>query len=223
MNSFLRKVGLKLPIIQAPMAGISTPKLAAIVSNAGGLGSIGVGAVDAEATRRMIATVRSQTDRPFNVNVFCHRPARSNAARESAWLSRLAPEFTRYHAAPPKHLFEIYQTFLTDDAKLSILLDERQAIVSFHFGLPTRAQIDALRSAGIILLATATNLDEGKMIVEAGIDAIVAQADIAGYSIPRHQTINWERLHSHGCSYATLRFLSSPLVGSWMVQESPPH
>ena len=72
MDPFLRKLGIELPIIQAPMADVSTPEMAATVSNAGGLGSIGVGPVDAETTRQMIAAVRSRTDRPFNVNVFCN-------------------------------------------------------------------------------------------------------------------------------------------------------
>ena len=101
MDSFLRKLGIELPIIQAPMAGVSTPEMAAAVSNAGGLGSIGVGAIDAEATRQMIADVRSRTDRPFQVNVFCNRPAIADAVREAAWLARLGPEFARYGAKPP--------------------------------------------------------------------------------------------------------------------------
>src|SRR5271155_4867515 len=101
------------------MAGVSTPEMAASVSNAGGLGSIGVGSVDAETTRQMIAAVRARTARPFNVNVFCHRPAVSDAAQEAAWLARLGPEFARYGTKPPGRLTEIYQTFLTDDAKLA--------------------------------------------------------------------------------------------------------
>ena len=86
MNTLLGKLGIRLPIIQAPMAGVSTPAMAAAVSNAGALGSIGVGAVDAETARKMISTVRAATDRPFNVNLFCHEPAIANAAREAAWL-----------------------------------------------------------------------------------------------------------------------------------------
>jgi nitronate monooxygenase len=82
LDPFLRKLGIELPIIQAPMAGVSTPEMAAAVSNAGGLGSIGVGPVDAETTRQMIAAVRSRTDRPFNVNVFCNQPATADSARE---------------------------------------------------------------------------------------------------------------------------------------------
>jgi nitronate monooxygenase len=180
LDPFLRKLGIELPIIQAPMAGVSTPEMAAAVSNAGGLGSIGVGSVDAETTRQMIAAVWAKTNRPFQVNVFCHRPAVADATREAAWLSRLEPEFARYGAKPPARLAEIYQTFLTDDAKLAVLLSERPAIVSFHFGLPASDRIEALRAAGIVLLATATNLEEGKAIAAAGIDAVVAQGYEAG-------------------------------------------
>jgi nitronate monooxygenase len=154
--------------------------MAAAVSNAGGLGSIGVGATDAEGTRRMIAAVRAGTNRPFQVNVFCNKPAIANAALEAAWISRLQPEFARHGAKPPARLTEIYQSFLTDDAKLAVLLAERPPIVSFHFGLPARERIEALRAAGIVLLATATNLDEGKVIAAAGIDAVVAQGYEAG-------------------------------------------
>jgi nitronate monooxygenase len=180
MDSFLRQLGIELPIIQAPMAGVSTPEMAAAVSDAGGLGSIGIGAVDAESAQQMIAAVRAKTDRPVQVNVFCHRPAVADAARESAWLKRLEPEFARFGAMPPRSLTEIYQTFLTDDAKLAMLLTERPAVVSFHFGLPGRDRIDALKAAGIVLFATATNLAEGKAATAAGIDAVVAQGYEAG-------------------------------------------
>jgi len=180
VDALLRKLGIELPIIQAPMAGVSTPEMAAAVSNSGGLGSIGVGSVDAEITRQMIAAVRSRTDRPFNVNVFCNQLAGPDAAREAAWLARLGPEFARYGAKPPDRLTEIYQSFLTDDAKLKVLLAERPAVVSFHFGLPARDRIEALRAAGIVLLATATSLEEGKAVAAAGIDAVVAQGYEAG-------------------------------------------
>ena len=180
LNAIFRKLGIELPIIQAPMAGVSTPEMAAAVSRAGGLGSIGVGAVDADGARQMIAAVKARTDRPFQVNVFCHRPAVADAAREAAWLDRLRPEFARYGANPPERLREVYQTFLTDDDKLAVLLAERPAVVSFHFGLPSRERIEALRNAGIVLFATATNLDEGRAIAAAGIDAVVAQGYEAG-------------------------------------------
>lgn len=178
--NLLRKLGMDIPIIQAPMAGVSTPDMAAAVSNAGGLGSIGVGSIDAEATRQMIAAVRAKTNRAFNVNVFCHRPAVADQVREAAWVARLAPEFARYGVKPPARLTEIYRSFLIDDDKLAVLLAERPTVVSFHFGLPAQDRIDALRAAGIVVFATATNLEEGKAIAAAGIDAIVAQGYEAG-------------------------------------------
>ncbi len=180
MGSNFPKLSLELPIVQAPMAGVDTPALAAAVCNAGGLGSLGVGSIDAEATRQRIVDLRSRTDRPFNINVFCHQPATADADRESAWLDRLAPEFVRYGTRPPSQLTEIYRSFLSDDAKLAVLLAERPAVVSFHFGLPSADRIQALRAAGSVLLATATSLDEGKAIAAAGIDAVVAQGYEAG-------------------------------------------
>lgn len=154
--------------------------MAAVVSNAGGLGSIGVGGVDANATRQMIAEVRARTTRSFNVNVFCHQPAAANADREAAWLAKLAPEFAQFGVEPPTEIREIYQSFTTDDEKLAVLVEEKPAVVSFHFGLPSRERIAKLRSAGIVLLATATSLAEGAEIVAAGVDAIVAQGYEAG-------------------------------------------
>jgi nitronate monooxygenase len=180
MNALLEKIGIAVPIVQAPMAGVSTPALAAAVSNAGGLGSIGVGATTAQGAREMIQAVRAATDAPVNVNVFCHRPAVANADREAAWLDRLASVFARYGAQPPRQLREIYRSFVEDDAMLAVLVEERPKVVSFHFGLPARERIDALHNAGIVLLATATNLEEGRAVAAAGIDAVVAQGYEAG-------------------------------------------
>jgi nitronate monooxygenase len=180
VNALLEKLGIALPLIQAPMAGVSTPALAAAVSNAAGLGSIGVGASSPEAARAMIRAVRAATGRPFNVNVFCHQPAVADGDREAAWLNRLAPLFARYGAESPRNLREIYQSFVADDAMLAVLLEERPRVVSFHFGLPSRESIGALHAAGIVLLATATNLEEGQSAHAAGIDAVVAQGYEAG-------------------------------------------
>lgn len=168
------------PIVQAPMAGVSTPRLAAAVSNAGGLGSLGIGASTAEQARRMIEETRALTAQPFNVNVFCHAPARRDPAREQAWLQHLAPLFAEFGVQLPTALDEIYTTFLQDDATFDALLELRPAVVSFHFGLPSAARIEALRERGICTLATATNLHEAALIEQAGVDAIVAQGIEAG-------------------------------------------
>lgn len=179
-SPLLAKLGMRVPIIQAPMAGVSSPAMAAAVSQAGGLGSIAVGAMTADQARDAIHASRALGGRPLNVNVFAHAPARADAGKEAAWLARLAPEFGRLGAQPPTALREIYTSFLADDAMLSALVQARPEVVSFHFGLPHRRQIDALRAAGIVLFATATNLEEARAIEAAGCDAIVAQGYEAG-------------------------------------------
>jgi nitronate monooxygenase len=176
----LEILGVDLPIIQAPMAGVSAPALAAAVSNAGALGSIGVGATDAEGGRKMIAAVRERSNRPLNVNVFCHQPAKADRRVESAWLEHLRPHFERFGATPPLRLEEIYRSFLEDDAMLAALLADRPRVVSFHFGLPSGERIRALRDAGIVLLASVTNVAEGRAAVDAGVQAVVAQGYEAG-------------------------------------------
>jgi len=180
MTSLLERLGVTLPIVQAPMAGTSTPAMAAAVSNAGGLGSVGVGATNAKGAAAMIAEIRQRTNRAFNVNLFCHAPAVANHGVEQAWLERLRPEFEKLGATPPTGLSEIYQSFVTDDDMLRLLVAERPKVVSLHFGVPPEDKIKALRDAGIILLGTATNLAEGRAMQAAGIDAVVAQGYEAG-------------------------------------------
>jgi nitronate monooxygenase len=180
MPTLLQRLGAPLPIVQAPMAGVSTPAMAAAVCNAGALGSIGVGATDVTGARGMIESLRALTNRPFNVNVFTHRPARADPERERAWLAALAPEFRRFGAEPPAAIGEIYTSFLVDEAMQALILETRPAVVSFHFGLPPAPLIDRLKAAGIVLLSSATSIAEAEAAVAAGVDAIVAQGYEAG-------------------------------------------
>ncbi|WP_019831970.1 NAD(P)H-dependent flavin oxidoreductase [Sphingomonas sp. PR090111-T3T-6A] len=179
-HPLLDRLGIRLPIIQAPMAGISSPAMAAAVSEAGALGSLGVGATDADGARAMIRAVRERSAGPLNVNLFTHRPAVADVAVEAAWIARLRPAFEALDAAPPTALHEIYRSFVEDDAMLAMLLEERPSVVSFHFGLPRPHAIAALREAGIALLASATSLAEARQVAAAGVDAIVAQGWEAG-------------------------------------------
>jgi nitronate monooxygenase len=176
----LALLAIDLPIISAPMAGVSTAALAAAVSEAGGLGSIAIGHLNAQGARAAIADVRRLTARPFAVNVFCHRPARADATREAAWLAWLAPHFAANDAAPPAGLREIYGTIASDDTMLAMLLETRPAVVSFHFGLPDAGRIAAFKNAGIILLGSATTAAEARAVEAAGLDAVVVQGYEAG-------------------------------------------
>ncbi|MFZ2980014.1 MAG: nitronate monooxygenase [Sphingobium sp.] len=178
--SLLENLGISLPLVQAPMAGVSTPELAAAVSNAGALGSISAAATDAVGAQEMIAGVRALSNRPFNVNVFVHQPTAQDSAREAAWLAAMAPLFQEYGAQPPAALRPIYKSFLHDDEMLALLVEARPAVVSFHFGLPDPKRIAALKNVGCVLLATATSLDEAQAAKVAGIDAVVAQGWEAG-------------------------------------------
>ncbi|WP_043311057.1 nitronate monooxygenase family protein [Pseudomonas sp. ML96] len=180
MSSLCALLGIRHPIIQAPMVGVSTPALAAAVSEAGGLGSLGLGASTPEQARELIAQTRALTDQPFNLNLFCHAPALADAAREQAWLQRLQPWFAEFAAEPPAQLREIYQSFLADPSMLDMLLEQRPAVVSFHFGLPEVAWIARLKDAGIRLLACVTTAAEARLAEAAGVDALVAQGFEAG-------------------------------------------
>lgn len=220
MNAFLRKLGITLPIIQAPMAGTSTPTMAAAVCNAGALGSIGVGAVDAVSAAKMINDLRAATNLPFNVNVFCHRPPTPSPQRNAAWIACLAPEFHRFDAEPPLILNEIYKSFVTDDAMFEMMLQTRPAVVSFHFGLPPAAKIAALRNANIILLASATHLHEAKQIADAGIDAVVAQ----GYEAGGHRGVfdpdaRDERIGTLALMRLLARELSIPVIAAGGIMD----
>lgn len=173
-------LGVRLPIIQAPMAGVSTPAMAAAVSEAGALGSLSVGATDHHGARALIDAARDLTRAPININVFAHQPAVSNPPVEAAWIERLRPAFADFRAEPPPVLTEMYRSFIDDQAMLRLMLEVRPAVLSFHFGLPPREWIAQLRQAGILLVATVTNLIEAEAAAAAGVHAVVAQGWEAG-------------------------------------------
>lgn len=203
-NPLLSLLNIELPIIQSPMVGVSTPRLAAAVSNAGGLGSIGIGASNVEQARAMLRETAALTDKPFNVNLFCHQPAVPDVEREAQWLNALAPFFAEFDATPPTSLHEIYTSFVEDAGMLQMLLEERPAVVSFHFGLPSQAAIDALKDAGIVLLCSVTDLAEAQQAEHAGVHALVAQ----GYEAGGHRGVFDPQQDSEMGTFALVRVLS---------------
>jgi nitronate monooxygenase len=179
-NRLLAMIDLDKPIIVAPMVGVSTPALTAAVSSSGALGSFGAGASTAAETQALIKATRTLTTGPFNVNVFCHQPAKSDPAREAKWIEFIEPILKEFGAERPAALRLPYKSFLEDEDTLDMLIDERPAVVSFHFGLPPKAWVERLRQASIITLATATSLKEAAAAQATGIDAVVAQGIEAG-------------------------------------------
>ncbi|MBD8008737.1 MULTISPECIES: NAD(P)H-dependent flavin oxidoreductase [Acinetobacter] len=178
--SLLENLGIKHPIFLAPMAGVSTPELAAEVSNQGGLGSLGLGASSIEAARQQILKTQELTDCPFQVNFFCHDSVSVDEAVAQAWIAQFKDKFAEYGAQAPDHLECIYPSFKDNDDFLNLILETKPRAVSFHFGIPHPHQIQALKKAGILTMVSATNFAEAKAIEAAGIDIIVAQGIEAG-------------------------------------------
>lgn len=171
--------GLRLPLIQAPMAGVQDHRLAAAVSNAGGLGSLPAAMLGAEGLRDQLSALQALTDRPINVNFFCHVPPSPDAAREARWRAALAPYYAEFGVDPaqvpagPGRM--PFSTGMAD-----VLEAFRPAVVSFHFGLPAADLLARVKAWGACVLGSATTVAEARWLEAYGADAIIAQGLEAG-------------------------------------------
>jgi nitronate monooxygenase len=167
------------PVIQAPMAGSATVALAAAVSNAGGLGSLGYAATPLEEIRANVLALRTATDKPFNLNFFTHSPPQENKEINSRTHDRLKPFYEEVGLAEvPVSAKVPFGTFDADT--LSLLMELKPAVTSFHFGLPETKMVAALKNAGCVVLCSATTVAEARILNDAGVDAIIAQGWEAG-------------------------------------------
>ena len=171
-------LGIAYPIVQAPMAGFSMSALAAAVSNAGGLGSLGSALLGPEQLRAGLRDLRAATNRPVNANFFVHAPPVEDPARRARMQARLRPYYDELGIALPDPPPEPPPPF--DDASLEVVLSERPGVVSFHFGLPQAAHLEALREAGIHVLSSATTVEEARWLEAQGVAAVIAQGYEAG-------------------------------------------
>jgi nitronate monooxygenase len=178
-RALLRMLGTELPLIQAPMAGAQLSALAVAVANAGGLGSLPCAMLSVEAMRKELAALRVGTDRPFNVNFFCHAPPAANAAREAAWRAALAPYFAEHGLAPNAVVAAPTRAPFTAEAA-DVLAELEPRVVSFHFGLPAPELVARVKRCGAKVLASATTVDEARWLEARGADAIIAQGSEAG-------------------------------------------
>ena len=169
-------LGVELPILQAPMASVSTPELAAAASNAGALGSLGTGLASAGAVREAIRRTRELTDRPFSVNLFCWDDvgAPDPAALEERRRA-LEPVASSRPPAPPAPPPATPSPALTEEL-LAVVAEERVPVVSFVFGPPP----PSARDLDAVVLGTATTVEEARAVVAAGAHAVVAQGSEAG-------------------------------------------
>ena len=168
--------GIEHPIIQAPMAGVQGSALAIAVSRAGALGSLPAAMLTVETLRGEIAEIRRQTDRPFNVNFFCHPEPKRDAEREAAWLKTLSRYYEELSVAPSAGPSRA----AFNDEYAAVVEETRPPIVSFHFGLPTEGLLDRVRRTGAKILSSATTIAEAKWLEQRGVDAIMAQGSEAG-------------------------------------------
>jgi nitronate monooxygenase len=179
MASLQSLLGIELPIIQAPMAGVQGSALAIAVSNAGGLGSLPCALLSREAMRQELTAIRAGTDRPYNVNFFCHTPPIPDPQREAAWRAALDPYYRELSldvAAIPEG--SARRPFTAEAA--DVLEEFRPAVVSFHFGLPSAELLARVRSWGAKVLSSATTVDEALWLEARGVDAVIAQGVEAG-------------------------------------------
>ena len=173
-----RLLGIRYPIVQAPMAGGHiTTDLVVAVSEAGGLGTIAGAMLSPDALREEIAAVRARTGRPFGVNLFAPLPPPAVDAERAAAVNRVLapfrdelglPEPGGVPAGPPAGLAEDL---------LGVVVDERVPVFSFTFGLPP---LEAVKEAGTVCMGTATTAAEAAELEASGVDVVVAQFAEAG-------------------------------------------
>jgi nitronate monooxygenase len=171
--------GIRLPVIQAPMAGSQGSDLAIAVSNAGGLGSLPCALLSLEGMGAELQAIRARTEQPFNVNFFCHTPTAADAQREAAWRELLAPYFREYGIDPHEGSSGVARTPFSA-AAADVLEQFRPKVVSFHFGLPSAELIARVKSWGSKVLSSATTVEEAVWLEQRGVDAIIAQGAEAG-------------------------------------------
>ncbi len=179
MKTLLALLGTELPLIQAPMAGVQGSALAIAVSNAGGLGSLPGAMLSADALQLELAALRRGTDRPWNVNFFCHTPPVPDPAREARWRETLAPFYAEAGldiTAAPAGAGRVPFSHAVAD----VIEPFRPPVLSFHFGLPAADLLARVKSWGSVVLSSATTVDEARWLVAHGVDAVIAQGLEAG-------------------------------------------
>lgn len=172
-------LGVDLPIIQAPMAGVQGHELAVAVSSAGGLGSLPCAMLSSEGLRNELAIIKQQTTKPYNVNFFCHVPPEPDDEVERNWRQTLSPYFSEYGIDLSTKTSQSGRSPFNAEAA-DVLEEFKPPVVSFHFGLPEPEMLDRVRGWGGKILSTATTVDEALWLEAHGVDAIIAQGLEAG-------------------------------------------
>jgi nitronate monooxygenase len=171
--------GVELPIVQAPMAGATGAEMAVAVAKAGGLGSLPCAMLATDKIRAGVSEFRRESNKPLNLNFFCHATPTEEAAVEQAWLTRLAPYYSALGAAPPALPLKAGLQPFGEEA-CALVEELKPTIVSFHFGLPGPALLQRVKAAGCKVISSATSVREAVWLAERGVDAVIAQGAEAG-------------------------------------------
>ena len=159
------------------MAGVNTPELAAAVSNAGGMGSLGCGMMAPEQIEAAIARIRALTDRPFAINLFIT----PQPAADEAQILRMQARLARYRTELGLPRGKLPSTFAPDfGEQFDAVLAARVPVFSFTFGALDAARLAALRAQGAKVIGTASCVREARQLAELGCDAVVASGIEAG-------------------------------------------
>lgn len=173
-----RRLGLRHPIIQAPLAGGGdTPALVAAVSDAGALGFIGAAYLTAAQIAETARVVRAMTTRPFGINLFIATPLSETPNDPSPAIARLAPYFAELGLPPPA----LPQTSASSfDAQFAAALASGAAVFGFTLGLMDESAAAAVKARKMFLVGTATTVEEAIALERRGVEAVVVQGSEAG-------------------------------------------
>jgi nitronate monooxygenase len=180
-NRLTSRLGLQYPIIQGPLGGLSSERLTAAVSNYGGLGSFGAHGLKPEAIRNVIREIKAITTKPFAMNLWVSMEDEGAfTSTEEAFdrsLTYLAKHIESVGGAKPS--YHPYEPIRFED-QVQVLLEEGISVFSFIYGIPSKQILDEFRRKGIVLIGTATTVDEAIALEHAGVDVISASGFEAG-------------------------------------------
>jgi nitronate monooxygenase len=174
-------LGLQYPIIQGPLGGLSSQRLTAAASNYGGLGSFGAHSLNPEAIRKVIREIKDLTPKPFAMNLWVSmQDEGAHTSTEEAFHRSLSP-LTKHieSVGGAKPSYRPYEPIRFED-QVQVLLDEGISVFSFIYGIPSKPILDEFRRQGIVLIGTATTVDEAIALEQAGVDVIAASGFEAG-------------------------------------------
>lgn len=180
-NRLTSRLGLQYPIIQGPLGGLSSQRLAATVSNYGGLGSFGAHGLNPEAIRQVIREIKDLTAKPFAMNLWVSMEDEGAfTSTEAAFRRSLSPLAKHIESVGGTLPFYLPYIPIRFEDQVQVLLEEGISVFSFIYGIPSKQILDEFRRKGIVLIGTATTVDEAIALEQAGVDAIAASGFEAG-------------------------------------------